>query len=375
MKKRSIILLITAAVILAAASASYKYYIENQVTLTGIISSQRDPDIEEKLMSMTIQEKVGQMFMGCFYNGTPSPETVDSYDLGGVLLFRKSFENSRPETIRNEIDSIKSICDTEPFIAVDEEGGTVTRISCFTAFRSEPFSSPRDLYSSGGMAAIISDTHEKNNMLLQLGINLNLAPVCDISLDKDDFMYLRSLGQNADVTSEYVSSVVTSCLEDNIGCCLKHFPGYGNSSDTHKGISVDNRSLQQIEENDLLPFKAGIDSGAPSILISHNIVSAIDDTMPASLSASVHRLLRYDLGFDGVIITDDLSMGAISTFMHGSQSALSAITAGNDIICTGDFAEQSEAIISAVKSGIIPEERIDTSVRRILSWKKDMSLF
>lgn len=375
MKKKPIILLTIAAVIFATVSVSYKFYTENQDTLTELISAQRDPYIEKKISSMTLEEKIGQMFMGCFYNGTPSPEEVSRYSLGGVLLFRNSFENSTPESVRSDIGDINSSCDIRPFFAVDEEGGTVTRISCFPEFRSKPFSSPRDLYETGGIQAIISDTHEKNLLLSEIGINLNLAPVCDISMNQNDFMYLRSLGQNASITSLYAASVVEACLEDNMGCCLKHFPGYGNSSDTHNGISVDNRSLKQLKENDILPFEAGIKAGAPAILVSHNIVSAIDDTMPASLSASVHKLLRHELGFNGVVITDDMSMGAISGFIPEKESAVTAVTAGNDILCTGNFKEQSEAVISAVRNGIIPEKRIDDSVRRILSWKKDMSLF
>ena len=140
-------------------------------------------------------------------------------------------------------------------------------------------------------------------------------------------------------------------------------------------MSIDKRSEKQLEENDFLPFKAGIDAGAPSVLVSHNIVSSLDESLPASLSPAVHRILRYDMNFSGVIITDDLSMGAVSNFSPKTDSAVTAIMAGNDILCTGDFASQYKAVLEAVNNGTISEERIDTSVRRILLWKKDLSLF
>ena len=220
-------------------------------------------------------------------------------------------------SLRASLDAIDEACAVDPLIAVDEEGGTVVRVSGGTSFRAGAFDSPRNVFSSGGLEAIEKDTHEKNALLSELGIDLNLAPVCDISTDPSDFMYSRSLGQDAETTSQYVKTVVKACLEDDMGCCLKHFPGYGNAMDTHYGAAVNDRTMKQIREEDLMPFKAGIKAGAPSVLISHNIVSALDDRMPASLSPAVHNLLRYDMGFDGVVITDDMSMGAIYAFTQG----------------------------------------------------------
>lgn len=374
MRKRPFILLSVILAICIGLFVIHRLNDENKVTLTDIRNSGKDEEIEAMLDSMTIEEKVGQMFMGCFYSGTPSPDTVNQYHLGSVLLFSSSFEKSNAASLRAQLDAIDEACKTDPIIAVDEEGGTVNRVSSFPAFRSEPFKSPRDIFASGGLEAIAADTHEKNQLLEKLGIDLNLAPVCDIAQAESDFMYSRSLGQNANVTSDYVTCVVKACIEDGMGCCLKHFPGYGNSADTHKGIAVDNRSQKQLEQSDLLPFMAGIQAGAPSVLISHNIVSSLDDSLPASLSPSIHRLLRYDMGFDGVIITDDLSMGAIADFLPDVDSAVTAVMAGNDMLCTGDFKEQYQAVLEAVNSGLISEQRLDSSVRRILIWKRSMSL-
>ncbi|MDO4546126.1 MAG: glycoside hydrolase family 3 N-terminal domain-containing protein [Bacillota bacterium] len=344
------------------------------VTLSDVLERDRDPDVEALLEEMTLDEKVGQMFMGCFYGGTPSPETVSQYHLGSVLFFKASFENSDMESFKASLDAIDEASAITPIAAVDEEGGTVVRVSGNAGFREKAFQSPRDLFDAGGMDAVIDETHEKNALLSEMGIDLNLAPVCDISTDPADFMYPRSLGQSAEVTSQFATETVKACLEDNMGCSLKHFPGYGNAADTHNGFAIDARSLEQLESNDFLPFAAGIEAGAPSVLVSHNIVRAIDGERPASLSPAIHNILRYDMKFDGVIITDDLSMGAIADYYPEMDGAVAAVIAGNDILCTGDFRDQYGAVLDAVKGGIISEERIDQSVRRILNWKKDLGL-
>ena len=375
MKKK--IAFISIFILLLCGSAAAVFYTRaaaDEPTLTELVEAGRDPAIEKMLDSMTTEEKVGQMIMGCFYNGTPDPETVDMYHLGSVLLFRPSFTSGDVSSLRASLDAIDEACAVDPLIAVDEEGGTVVRVSGGTSFRAGAFDSPRNVFSSGGLEAIEKDTHEKNALLSELGIDLNLAPVCDISTDPSDFMYSRSLGQDAETTSQYAKTVVKACLEDDMGCCLKHFPGYGNAVDTHYGAAVNDRTMKQIRKEDLLPFKAGIKAGAPSVLISHNIVSALDDRMPASLSPAVHNLLRYDMGFDGVVITDDMSMGAIYAFTQGADSAVTAVLAGNDMLCTGEYAYQYEMLLDAVEDGVISGERLDSSVRRILTWKKDLSL-
>lgn len=330
--------------------------------------------VDQLLSDMTLEEKVGQMFIGCFYTGTPSPETVAQYHLGGVVLFGASFKSTPPEEVTANLDAIDSAADIAPLIAVDEEGGTVVRVSASRLYRSEPFQSPRELFAAGGLDAIVTDTHEKNQLLLELGIDMNLAPVCDISQNPDDYIYERSLGENAKTTAAYTKQVVSACVEDGMGCCLKHFPGYGSTSDTHNGAATDTHTLKQIKKTDLIPFQAGIDAGAHSVLMSHNIVTALDQELPASLSPAVHKILRDDMGFNGVIMTDDLSMGAITQFSPDTDSAVSAVIAGNDMLCTGDYADQYQAVLDAVRSGMISEARIDISVRRILQLKLDLGL-
>lgn len=329
--------------------------------------------ITEMLDNMTIPEKVGQMFMVRVPKEN-ADKIVSEYHLGGYIMFGRDFDNKTKEEVINNIASWQEASDISMLIGVDEEGGTVNRISTNTEFRSEPFKSSQELYKDGGFDLIYEDTIEKSKFLKELGINVNFAPVVDVSTNPDDYIYKRSFGENATLTSEYATTVVTAMKESNVASVLKHFPGYGNNVDTHTGIAIDNRSLENFRNNDFLPFKAGIESGADIILVSHNIVTSIDPDNPASLSKSVHEILRGELGFTGVIITDDLYMTAIRDNYENESVAIQAILAGNDLICTTDFEPQIPAVIAAIKAGIIDIEQINESVRKILELKLELNL-
>ena len=328
--------------------------------------------ITKMLDNMTIPEKVGQMFM-VRVPKEYADKRVGEYHLGGYIMFGRDFDNKTKEEVMGNIASWQSASDIPMLIGVDEEGGTVNRISTNTEFRSEPFKSSQELYKEGGFDLIYEDTINKSNFLKELGINVNFAPVVDVSTNPDDYIYKRSFGKNANLTSEYASTVVTAMKEANIASVLKHFPGYGNNTDTHTGISIDNRTLETFKESDFLPFEAGIKAGANIVLVSHNIVTNIDPDNPASLSTRVHEILRNDLGFAGVIITDDLYMDAISK-NYDSSVAVLAILAGNDLICTTDFESQIPEVIAAVEDGTISIDRINESVRRILELKLELNL-
>lgn len=336
---------------------------------TSVVNSQ----IQELIDTMTLEEKVGQLFFVRCDEST-AVEDVSKYNLGGFILFANNFENKTKEDLMNNIKAYQEASKIPMLIGVDEEGGTVVRVSKFKEFRDTPFLSPRALYAKGGLKLIIEDAYEKAELLKGLGINVNLAPVCDLSFDVDDYMYDRAFGVSVDETSEYVSSVVCIMNKKKLGSVLKHFPGYGNNEDTHTGIAYDNRSYETFETKDFLPFKAGIKAGANSILVSHNIVKSMDEKMPASLSKEVHNILRQELKFDGVIMTDDLSMDAITSFTDGMAAAVTAVNAGNDLLIATDYKTQIPAVIEAVKNGVIKEETIDKAVFRVLTWKDTLGL-
>lgn len=326
------------------------------------------------LDKMSLEEKIGQMFLIRYSDDQTALSDIAQYNPGGILLFAKDFENHTKESIKAQLDTCQQASGTPLIIGVDEEGGVVTRISRFTNFRSERFKSPQDLYAEGGFERIASDTDEKCALLKSIGINVNLAPVADVSEDPSSFIYDRTIGQNAEITSEYVRTVVGRMKANGMGSALKHFPGYGDNGDTHTDIITDTRPLGAFVSGDLLPFQAGIDEGTDIVLVSHNIVSCMDPDYPASLSPTVHALLRNTIGFDGVIMTDDLVMSAITEYTDGKSAAVQAVIAGNDLLCCSDYAVQVPAVIEAVKSGVISEERINESAKRIIQMKLDLGI-
>lgn len=338
-------------------------------------SSEPEPDsyLQQLTDSMSLEEKVGQMFIArC--PAENAAEYAAEYHLGGYILFARDFESNDPQLVTSNIQSYQDAADIPMLIGVDEEGGTVNRVSRYSAFRETPFLSPQELYASGGWELIQTDTAEKSQLLLALGINVNFAPVCDVSQNPEDFIYERSFGADAFQTAEYVKTVVTVMKQEGIGSVLKHFPGYGNNSDTHTGIAHDERSFDTFSDSDFIPFQAGIDAGADMVLVSHNIVSCMDSEKPASLSPTVHDILRNRLGFDGVIMTDDLSMDGIRDFTDDQQAAVMAVLAGNDLICCTDYQTQIPAVIEAAASGEISEQMIDEAVMRILKMKQSLGL-
>lgn len=322
----------------------------------------------EILAGMTAEEKVGQLFL-CRNPRGDGEETIQKYHPGGIIFFARDFKGETPDTFRALIDSYNSRTKVGLLTAVDEEGGSVNRVSLYTAFRAAPFDSPAELYSRGGIDEILRDCEEKSKLLLSIGLNFNLSPVVDVAQDKDAFIYDRTIGADAQKTAEYASAVIGKMREMGIMAALKHFPGYGENEDTHTGIAIDNRTLEELASADLLPFEAGIKAGTPAVLVSHNIVNCIDERMPASLSPRVVELLREKLAFDGVIVTDDLSMGAIKKYTDGASAAVSAILAGCDLLCCSDVEEQYPAVLRAFREGIISEERINESVFRLLMMK------
>lgn len=325
------------------------------------------------LDTMSIEQKVGQMFLArCPDMG--AIEDIIKYHLGGFVLFGRDFEYATPESSRSLIHSYQSVSAVPMLIAVDEEGGYVTRVSCYSAFRDTNFSSPRKLFQQGGMDLIQSVEQEKCQLLYSIGINVNLAPVCDIATDPSAFMYRRSLGQDPQTTADFVTSVADIMSNHKIGCVLKHFPGYGNNADTHTGIAVDTRALAELERNDLMPFAAGIQSRVGAIMMSHIIVSCLDPDHPASLSPAVHKYLREDMGFNGVIVTDDLAMDAISAQYGIGEAAVLAILAGNDLLCSTNYPVEYAAVLDAVNAGRISISLIDSAVYRILSWKSQIGI-
>lgn len=332
----------------------------------------REKRLQTLLDSMTLEEKVGQLFfVRC--PETNAVEDISTYHLGGYLLFGRDFKDGdswlTKEQFLEKIQSYQDAAKISLFIGSDEEGGTVTRASRNPNLFSETFKSPQKLNYIGGIEEILRDTDTRSRELRALGINVNFAPVCDVSTDPKDFIYDRTLGQDANMTADYVRLVVPAMTEGGTLPVLKHFPGYGNNVDTHTGIAVDQRPMETFENSDLLPFQAGIEAGAPFVLVSHNIVTCMDADLPASLSPAVHRVLREACGFEGIAITDDLAMDAVQAYAKNGAVAVTALQAGNDMIITTDYRTQIPAVIAAVQEGTLDESVIDDACLRVLRCK------
>jgi len=363
------------AVSVPAASASSSAPAESDAPLTN---AQRAAALMD---GWTLEEKVGQLFfVRCPESG--AAQDVAAFHLGGVLLFGRDFRdltaNEIIQTLNAYQEAARSDTAVPLLLGTDEEGGVVVRLSSNPAICKSPFRSPQRLLSDGGMEEIVRETHEKDVLLKALGLNVNFAPVADVSTDPSDFIYPRTIGQDAAGTSSYVSSVVETMSGDGMGSVLKHFPGYGNNADTHTGSAVDSRPLTTFESSDFLPFSAGFEAGGgtgrTAVLVCHNVVQSMDSDLPASLSPRVHALLRDQLGFDGVVMTDDLAMDAVKAYDKGGAAAVLALQAGNDMVLTTDYQTQIPAVIGAVQGGTLSESMIDTACVRVLCWKMALGL-
>ncbi|MGM9958072.1 MAG: glycoside hydrolase family 3 protein [Erysipelotrichaceae bacterium] len=372
MLKKIILLLIT-LILFSACNHKEEIYIpvnqeEEEIKEEIVLTKE-----EEILNSMTLEEKIGQLFI-VRYENIHEEDEVKQYQLGGITFYGKDFRYEDKDSIIELINSLQSDVKIPMFMSVDEEGGSVARVSRWYQYRSEIFLSPRDYYEQGGLDLVLQMEEEKAQLLSSLGLNMNLSPVADISDKPGAFMYDRSLGEDACTTAEFVCRTAKISADYGVGSVIKHFPGHGNNTDTHFYTTRDTRSLEELKENDLIPFQAAMDEENSAIMIGHTVVEALDDEYPASLSKKVHDYIRNQMSFDGLIMPDALDMDTVSSSFNGENVAVLAIMAGNDILCTSEYKEQYEAVLQAVKDNKISIEQIDESVLRILRWKLQLGI-
>lgn len=338
---------------------------ENKI-INADISLDKRKELSNIVQAMTIEDKAGQLLLVL-----DSKNLLTNQTMSGCVLFEDDFANkSRNEVIEN-IERYQSNAKYPMIIAVDEEGGSVVRVSKY--LRDNRFRLPQDVYKSGGMDSIISDATEKSEYLKEFGINVNLAPVADVATNEDDYIYRRSFGVDADATSNYVRNVVMAMSDIKMGSVLKHFPGYGSAPGSG-GTYHDSRDFNSLKNNDLLPFKAGIEAGANSILVTNNIIDCIDNQNPATLSKNIHNLLRDDLEYNGVIMTDDVTDLNNNEFGNDSEIVIKAIKAGNDLIMTSRPQIYFESLIAAINNDELCLNELDLSVLRVIAWKDSLDI-
>ena len=338
---------------------------ENKI-INADISLDKRKELSNIVQAMTIEDKAGQLLLVL-----DSKNLLTDQTMSGCVLFEDDFANkSRNEVIEN-IERYQSNAKYPMIIAVDEEGGSVVRVSKY--LRDNRFRLPQDVYKSGGMDSIISDATEKSEYLKEFGINVNLAPVADVATNEDDYIYRRSFGVDASATSNYVRNVVMAMSDIKMGSVLKHFPGYGSAPGSG-GTYHDSRDFNSLKNNDLLPFKAGIEAGANSILVTNNIIDCIDNQNPATLSKNIHNLLRDDLEYNGVIMTDDVTDLNNNEFGNDSEIVIKAIKAGNDLIMTSRPQIYFESLIAAINNDELCLNELDLSVLRVIAWKDSLDI-
>lgn len=348
---------------------------QSEQTTEPTYSNPVEAQAREMVKNMTLYEKVGQMLL--YYIPKEEPlKKMARWQFGGYILFSRNFENSTPAQTRAEIGEYQKASKIPAFMAVDEEGGGVNRVSQFSQYRSEPFHAGITNYQKGGWQAVIDDAKDKSKFLLDLGINTVLAPDADVPYSRSDYIYSRAFSTDANAVSEYVSKTVSAMNEENFLSCVKHFPGYGNNTNTHTGSSVDTRSWDSFKERDLLPFEAGMKAGVAFVMVSHNIIDDFDKGVPASLSKKMHEYIRNDMNYDGIIVCDGLGMSGVKEYVGGDKGevAVQAVIAGNDMLCATDVGVQLRAIVKAVNDGRIELSQIEDSVTRILMTKINYGL-
>ena len=357
-------------------------------TQTDIV--QRKINEEELLASMSIEEKIAQMFFitpealtgigPVTEAGALTEESFGQYPVGGIIYFRENIESRQQLT--SMLDHMQEISKERTglpvFLGVDEEGGRVTRVYG-SSITDIPY--VEDMYSIGNSLDPQLAYNAGNTIgcyLKELGFNVDFAPVADIFTNPANTVIGdRAFGSTAETASEMVPMCTRGLQDAGVEAVLKHFPGHGDTAeDSHSGYASSYKSLDELKQCEFLPFQAGISAGASFVMMGHiSLLNILDSQVPASLSSLVvQELLRQELGFDGVIITDALNMGAVSENYTSADAAVKAVEAGVDmLLMPADFAGAYHALVNAVYTGEISEQRIDESVRRIIQAKEKLS--
>ena len=277
------------------------------------------------------------------------------------------------EQVKNLNSDIANNAKFGILISVDEEGGSVARLgNANIGFPT--FQHMAEIGASGDVSKAYEVGASLAQSLKELNFNMDFAPVADVLTNPENkVVKKRTFGSDANLVSDMVAAEVKGFSDNDIICSLKHFPGHGNTeADSHKGMAVSNCDLDTLREREFIPFKAGIEAGAETVMVGHiSLPNVLDDDTPASLSPQiVTDLLRQELNFKGVIITDSMQMGAVADYYSPEEAAVKALLAGNDmILMPTDLDRAFNGILTAVQDGEISEERIDESVRRILMLK------
>lgn len=369
------------------------------MTLTCILplsAKDRSSEIESKIKTMGVREKVAQMFVVRLESLDPAfdndavhksslrgatevndriEETFERYPAGGVILFSRNIENPRQtKKLTKKIHALKSGSGIRPLTFIDEEGGIVSRLANNKAFDLPKFESMKKIGESGDEENAWKAGKAIGKYLGEFGFDVDFAPVADVDTNPlnpiiGDRAFSADPAEAAGMSSAFLKGLESAGTKG----CLKHFPGHGDTqTDTHKGYAETGKTWEELLECEMLPFKSGIESGADFIMTAHISAPKVDGSgSPSTLSKTITTdKLRRELGYDGIIITDAMEMSAITKNYGNGEAAIKSILAGSDMILIPyDYRATFKSVLEAVENGVIPEERINESVRRILKVK------
>jgi beta-N-acetylhexosaminidase len=342
-----------------------------------------DDKVEKIVNNMTLEEKVGQIFMvvpeavdkdgGSTTVFTENIEKeVEKYNLGGYILFAANIEN--PTQTQELINGFKKSSKIQPFIGVDEEGGRVARIGKNSAMGVEKIEPMAQVGKSQNYERANEIGTTIGKYIKNLGFNLDFAPDTDVLTDSNNTeIGDRSFGNDPEVVGKMATEVVKGLQSENISTVLKHFPGHGGSiGNSHQGFSLSNRTEEELKKCEIVPFKTAIENGADCVMVAHmSLPNVTGDNIPATLSKKVVTdMLKTELNFKGVVFSDSMSMGAITENYGTGDACVKAVEAGIDMVLMPENLDEAyNAVLEAVKNGKISQERLDDAVSRIIKAK------
>ncbi len=345
------------------------------------------PDvIETKLQNMTLEQKVAQVFIitpealtdvsVATAAGDATKEALTKYPVGGIIYFAQNVRT--PDQLQKMTTNIQTYADEvegmKLFLAMDEEGGTVSRIANNANFDVKKYTNMKSIGDTGETDQAKEVGTTIGSYLTEYGINLDFAPDADVLTNSSNQVIgSRSFGTTGKTVAEMAVAMANGLQESGVWACFKHFPGHGATvGDTHSGMATTDRSLKQLKKQELVPFASAAENNIPFVMVSHiSVPKVIGDNTPSSLSSKMMTdILRTDLKYEGIIITDAMNMGAIINNYDPQKAVLTSFEAGADmILMPNDFKKSYNRLLKAVQKGTITEERLDESVRRILKLK------
>lgn len=339
--------------------------------------------VQKILNEMTLEEKIGQLFFitpekltgigVAIQAGETTKQMLEQYPIGGLIYFSQNIET--PNQITSMIENSQSYSRMPLFIGIDEEGGTlVARIANNPNFDVAKFPNMKEIGATGDPNQAFYVGSTIGSYLHSYGFNMDFAPDADLLTNPNNSVIgERSFGGDPTLVGTMTAQAVKGFQQENVSAVIKHFPGHGDTQeDSHTGAAIVNKTLDELRMAEFIPFQSGIDAGVDGVMVGHlQVPQVIGNDTPASLSSVIITdILRNELEFQGLIITDSLSMGAITQYYSSDEAAIMSLQAGIDILLMPeDFPLAYQGVLNAVSSGTLSEERIDESVKRILTVK------